>query len=129
MKLYTSSVFVDDQAKGLDFYTKVLGFVPKHDEPVGDDRWITVVSSEDMGGTELLLEPSHHPAKKAFKEALVKDGIPAAMFKVQDLDAEYHRLTDLGVKFSGKPVDAGKYRVAVFDDTCGNLIQLIQTDL
>lgn len=126
MKLYTTSVFVDDQAHAHDFYTRVLGFLPKHDVPVGEDRWITVVSSEDPDGTELVLEPSHHPAKKAFKAALVKEGAPAAMFKVNDLDAEYRRLTDLGVKFSGQPQDGGTYRVAIFDDTCGNFIQLIQ---
>jgi catechol 2,3-dioxygenase-like lactoylglutathione lyase family enzyme len=126
MKLYTISVFVDDQSKALEFYTKTLGFLPKHDEPIGDDRWITVVSREEPEGVELLLEPSHHPAKKKFKEALVAEGIPAAMFKVDDLDAEYRRLVDLGVRFQGKPIVGGAYRVAVFDDTCGNLIQLIQ---
>lgn len=126
MKIYTTSIFVDDQAKALEVYTKVLGFAPKHDEPVGDDRWITVVSPEAPDGTELVLEPSHHPAKKAFKEALVKDGVPAAMFRVDNLDAEYERLKGLGIEFRGRPIDGGKYRVAVFDDRCGNLIQLIE---
>jgi hypothetical protein len=88
--------------------------------------WITVVSGEDLDGTELLLEPSRHPAKRAFKDALVQEGIPAAMFKVDNLDAEHRRLTALGVKFIGQPTGAGMYRVAIFDDTCGNLIQLIQ---
>jgi catechol 2,3-dioxygenase-like lactoylglutathione lyase family enzyme len=126
MQLYTVSVFVDDQAKALEFYTKVLGFEAKNDEPVGEDRWLTVVSPKDPNGVELVLEPSHYPPKKVFKAALVKDGVPAAMFKVDDLDAEYQRLTGLGVKFMGSPKDGGKYRVAILDDTCGNLIQLIE---
>jgi catechol 2,3-dioxygenase-like lactoylglutathione lyase family enzyme len=126
MRLYTTSIFVDDQRHALDFYTKVLGFLPKHDEPVGEDRWLTVVSGSDPDGVELVLEPSLHPAKRAFKDALVAEGIPAAMFRVDDLHTEYQRLTELGIKFSGKPQDAGKYRVAIFDDTCGNLVQLIQ---
>lgn len=126
MQIYTSSVFVEDQAKGLDFYKNVLGFRPKHDEKIGDDRWLTLVSPEDPDGTELLLEPSRHPAKKAFKEALVKEGIPAAMFRVSDLDAEHDRLTAMGVEFKTPPTDAGKYRIAIIDDTCGNFIQLIE---
>ena len=100
MRIYVTSVLVDDQSKALDFYTKVLGFVPKHDVPVGDDRWLTVVSKEDPAGTELLLEPSGHPAAKPYKNALVADGIPATSFKVDDLNAEHQRLRDLGVRFT-----------------------------
>lgn len=126
MRIYVTSVLVDDQSKALDFYTKTLGFVPKHDVPVGEDRWLTVVSKEDPEGTELLLEPSGHPAAKPYKNALVADGIPATSFKVDDLDAEYRRLRDLGVRFTVEPMDAGTVRMAIFDDTCGNLIQIIE---
>ncbi|NNU47032.1 VOC family protein [Rhizobium sp. WYCCWR 11279] len=126
MRIYVTSVLVDDQQKALDFYTKLLGFVPKHDVPIGDDRWLTVVSKENPAGTELLLEPSGHPAAKPYKSALVADGIPATSFQVDDLDAEYQRLRDLGVRFTVEPMDAGTVRMAVFDDTCGNLIQIIE---
>ncbi|MBY3037525.1 VOC family protein [Rhizobium laguerreae] len=126
MRIYVTSVLVDDQQKALDFYTKILGFVPKHDVPIGDDRWLTVVSKENPAGTELLLEPSGHPAAKPYKSALVADGIPATSFQVDDLDAEYQRLRDLGVRFTVEPMDAGTVRMAVFDDTCGNLIQIIE---
>ncbi|MBY5696169.1 VOC family protein [Rhizobium leguminosarum] len=126
MRIYVTSVLVDDQQKALDFYTKILGFVPKHDVPIGDDRWLTVVSKENPAGTELLLEPSGHPAAKPYKSALVADGIPATSFQVDDLDAEYQRLRDLGVRFTAEPMDAGTVRMAVFDDTCGNLIQIIE---
>ncbi|NZD60955.1 VOC family protein [Rhizobium sp. WYCCWR 11290] len=126
MRIYITSVLVDDQQKALDFYTKILGFVPKHDVPIGDDRWLTVVSKENPAGTELLLEPSGHPAAKPYKSALVADGIPATSFQVDDLDAEYQRLRDLGVRFTVEPMDAGTVRMAVFDDTCGNLIQIIE---
>ena len=126
MRIYVTNVFVDDQDKAEKFYTDVLGFEVKHNIPLGENRWLTVVSSEDPGGTELLLEPSDHPAVKPYKEALVSDGIPAHSFQVQDLDAERKRLGDLGVEFTVEPMDAGPVRMAVFDDTCGNLIQLIQ---
>ncbi|MBY5643708.1 VOC family protein [Rhizobium leguminosarum] len=126
MRIYVTSVLVDDQQKALDFYTKILGFVPKHDVPIGDDRWLSVVSKENPAGTELLLEPSGHPAAKPYKSALVADGIPATSFQVDDLDAEYQRLRDLGVRFTVEPMDAGTVRMAVFDDTCGNLIQIIE---
>lgn len=120
------SVLVDDQAKALGFYTLKLGFVVKHDIPMGEHRWLTVVSQEAPDGTELLLEPSEHPAAGPFKSALVNDGIPAASFKVDDLDKEFERLRQLDVKFTVAPMDAGTVRMAVLDDTCGNLIQLVE---
>ena len=126
MKIYVTSVFVDDQDKAEKFYTEVLGFTVKHNIPLGKNRWLTVVSNEDSDGTELLLEPSDHPATKPFKDAIVADGIAAHSFQVQDLDAEWKKLSDLGVKFITGPMDAGSVHMAVFDDTCGNLIQLIQ---
>ncbi|TAI62833.1 VOC family protein [Bradyrhizobium sp. Leo170] len=127
MRIYVMSVFVDDQAKALDFYTEKLGFIVKHDIPLGGDhRWLTVVSKEAPEGAELLLEPSEHPAVGPYKSALVNDGIPAASFKVDDLEKEFERLRDLGVEFTVQPMDAGPVRMAVFDDTCGNLIQLVE---
>lgn len=119
-------MFVDDQAKAHDFYTEKLGFVVKNDIPVGDNRWLTVVSPEQPEGTELLLEPGDHPAVPEYKAAIVADGIPAASFQVDDVDAEHERLKSLGVGFTQPPVDAGPVRMAVLDDTCGNLIQLIE---
>ena len=126
MRLYVTSVFVDDQAKALDFYTNKLGFKLKHDVPVGNHRWLTVVSDAQPSGTELLLEPSEHPAVTPFKQALVADGIPFTSFQVDDLDSEYERLKDCGVEFMREPIDAGPVRMAIFNDTCGNLIQLVQ---
>ena len=126
MRIYVTTVFVDDQAHAEDFYTNKLGFVVKNDVPVGDARWLTVVSPEDQDGTELLLEPAGHPAVGPYKTALVADGIPAASFQVDDLAAEHERLSGLGVKFTQEPMDAGTVHMAVLDDTCGNLIQLIQ---
>ncbi|MEU9979360.1 VOC family protein [Streptomyces sp. NPDC051014] len=125
MKIRLTSVFVDDQAKALDFYTGILGFVKKHDVPLGGEaRWLTVVSPAEPGGTELLLEPSGHPAVKPYRDALVKDGIPLAQFAVDDVKAEYEPLRGLGVRFTQEPLDAGPVTTAVFDDTCGNLIQI-----
>lgn len=125
MKIHLTSVFVDDQAKALRFYTEILGFVKKHDVPLGGpDRWLTVVSPEEPGGTELLLEPAGHPAAKAYRDALVEDGIPLAQFAVDDVKAEYERLRGLGVRFTQEPLEMGPVTTAVFDDTCGNLIQL-----
>ncbi|GHA44983.1 hypothetical protein GCM10008927_07390 [Amylibacter ulvae] len=126
MKIYVTSVFVDDQDKAEKFYTDILGFQVKHNIPMGDDRWLTVVSNEAPEGTELLLEPSTHRAVKPYKDALVSDGIPAHSFQVENLDQEHKRLVDLGVEFVTAPTDAGPVRMAVFDDTCGNLIQLIE---
>ncbi|MBT2443923.1 VOC family protein [Streptomyces sp. ISL-36] len=125
MKIHLTSVFVDDQAKALRFYTEVLGFVKKHDVPVGEkDRWLTVVSPDEPGGTELLLEPAGHPAVKTYRDTLVTDGIPLAQFAVDDVTAEYERLRDLGVRFIQEPLEMGPVTTAVFDDTCGNLIQI-----
>ncbi|MDE0523698.1 MAG: VOC family protein [Boseongicola sp.] len=126
MRIYVTSIFVDDQDKAEKFYTDVLGFKVKNNVPLGENRWLTVVSREDPEGTELLLEPSDHPAVRPYMEALVSDGIPAHSFQVQDLDAERKRLGDLEVEFTVEPMDAGPVRMAVFDDTCGNLVQLIQ---
>ncbi|MER5267454.1 VOC family protein [Actinosynnema sp. NPDC002837] len=126
MRIHLSSVFVDDQAKALSFYTDVLGFVKKNDVPVGEDRWLTVVSPDDPDGTELLLEPSGHPAVKPYKDALVADGIPATAFAVDDVRAEYDRLRGLGVRFTQEPLEMGPVVTAVLDDTCGNLIQIAQ---
>lgn len=126
MKIYVTSVFVDDQDKAEKFYTEVLGFKVKHNIPLGDNRWLTVVSEEDPDGTELLLEPSDHPAVGPYKDAIVADGIAAHSFQVQDLDAEWKKLSGRGVNFVTEPMDAGAVHMAVFDDTCGNLIQLIQ---
>ncbi|NJP74853.1 VOC family protein [Streptomyces sp. C1-2] len=125
MRIHLTSVYVDDQAAAERFYTEVLGFVKKHDVPVGEqDRWLTVVSPDDPDGAELLLEPARHPAALAYREALVRDGIPLAQFAVGDVRAEHARLSGLGVRFTQEPVDAGPVTVAVLDDTCGNLIQL-----
>jgi len=126
MKIYVTSIFVDDQDKAEKFYTKVLGFTVKHDIPLGTNRWLTIVSDEDPEGTQLLLEPNDHPATQPFRDAIVADGVTAHSFQVQDLDAEWKKLSDRGVKFVTEPMDAGQVLMAVFDDTCGNLIQLIQ---
>ncbi|MET9401473.1 VOC family protein [Kitasatospora sp. NPDC002965] len=126
MRIHLTSVFVDDQDKALRFYTDALGFVKKTEVPVGADRWLTVVSPEDPDGTELLLEPDGHPAVKPYKTALVRDGIPAASFAVEDVPAEFERLRALGVRFTQEPQEMGPVTVAVLDDTCGNLIQITQ---
>ena len=124
MRITVTSVLVDDQAKALRFYTEVLGFEKKTEIPLGGASWLTVVSPEDRDGVELLLEPDAHPAAKPFKEALVADGIPYTSFAVADVDAEHERLTAKGVTFVQAPADMGQVRTAVFDDTCGNLIQI-----
>jgi catechol 2,3-dioxygenase-like lactoylglutathione lyase family enzyme len=123
-RINLTSVLVDDQEKALRFYTDVLGFVRKTDLPLGEDRWLTVVSPDDPDGTELVLEPDAHPAAKPFKRALVDDGIPFTSFAVDDVNAEHDRLRALGVRFTQEPLDAGAVTLAVFDDTCGNLIQI-----
>ena len=126
MRIGLASVLVDDQDKALRFYTDVLGFVKKHDVPVGGHRWITVVSPENPDGVELVLEPDEHPAARPFKQALVEDGIPFTSFDVMDVNAEYQRLVAAGVRFTQPPVEMGPVTTAVFDDTCGNLIQIAQ---
>jgi catechol 2,3-dioxygenase-like lactoylglutathione lyase family enzyme len=126
MKINLTSVLVDDQDKALRFYTDVLGFVKKTEIPLGEARWLTVVSPEDPDGPELLLEPDAHRAAKPFKEALVGDGIPFTSFAAADVQLEFERLRDLGVRFTQEPVAMGPVITAVFDDTCGNLIQIAQ---
>lgn len=126
MKIKLSSVLVEDQDKALEFYTEVLGFVKKQDMPAGEFRWLTVVSPEEPDGTELLLEPNDNPAAKAFQKAIFEQGIPLTAFAVDDLQGEYERLKKLGVVFSTEPTRMGHTTIAVFDDTCGNLIQLYQ---
>jgi catechol 2,3-dioxygenase-like lactoylglutathione lyase family enzyme len=126
VKIVVTSVLVDDQEKALRFYTDVLGFVTKNDIPMGEARWLTVVSPQDPSGTELLLEPDGHPAAGSFKAALVEDGIPYTSFGVDDIAAEFDRLSGLGVRFTQEPVAMGPVTTAVFDDTCGNLIQIAQ---
>ena len=126
MRIVVTSVLVDDQDKALRFYTDVLGFVKKHDVPVGAHRWLTVVSPDNPDGVELLLEPDEHPAVKPFKRAIVEDGIPFTSFDVKDVHAEYQRLVAAGVRFTQPPVEMGPVVTAVFDDTCGNLIQIAQ---
>ncbi len=124
MRINLTSVFVDDQAKALNFYTEVLGFVKKNDVPLGEHRWLTVVSPEDPDGPELLLEPSEHPAARPFKEALVADGIPFTSFAVEDVHGHFERLASQGVRFTQEPTQMGPVTTAVLDDTCGNLIQI-----
>lgn len=126
MRIYVTGVFVDDQAKALEFYTTKLGFEKKTDVPVGEYRWLTVVSPEQRDGVELLLEPSSHPAVKPYREAMVKDGIPLASFEVDDIEAECRRLKSLDVNITMDPINAGEVTIAMLDDTCGNLVQLIQ---
>lgn len=126
MRIVVTSVMVDDQEKALRFYTETLGFLKKQDFPVGLHRWLTVVSPSDPDGVELLLEPDEHPAAKPFKEALLCDGIPSTCFGVEDVHAEYQRLSGLGVHFTQPPVAMGTVTTAVLDDTCGNLIQIAQ---
>jgi catechol 2,3-dioxygenase-like lactoylglutathione lyase family enzyme len=128
MRITMTSVLVDDQDKALAFYTDVLGFVKKTEIPLGDHRWLTVVSPEDTDGTELLLEPDEHPAARPFKRALVEDGIPFTSFGVADVHAEHERLLALGVRFTQEPLAMGPVTTAVLDDTCGNLIQIASQD-
>jgi catechol 2,3-dioxygenase-like lactoylglutathione lyase family enzyme len=126
MRITLTSVLVDDQDVAQHFYTEVLGFVKKTDVPMGEHRWLTVVSPDDPDGVELVLEPSDHPAVGPFKEALVGDGIPYTSFGVADVRAEFERLSGLGVVFTQEPLEMGPVTTAVFDDTCGNLIQIAQ---
>jgi predicted enzyme related to lactoylglutathione lyase len=125
MRIELTTLFVDDQRAALAFYTEVLGFVKRRDIPLGNDFWLTVVSPDSPAGPELLLEPCGHPAVKPYRDALAEDGIPLAQFAVDDVEAEHERLTKAGVVFTQPPTDIGEQMVAVFDDTCGNLVQLI----
>jgi len=128
MKIKLSSVSIDDYDKALKFYTEMLGFLKKRDIPLGAGaRWITVVSAEEPEGTELLLEPNaDYPAMKALKESLMQDGIPFTAFEVRNVQEEYERMKDLGVEFTMEPTNMGMTSAAVFNDTCGNLIQIYQ---
>ena len=126
MRIHLTSVVVDDQRKALRFYTETLGFRVKHNIPLGEHAWITVVSAEDPEGTELLLEPDGHPAVRPFKAALMEDGIPSASFAVDDVKAEHDRLVGKGVRFVQPPTDLGTVITAVFDDTCGSLVQITE---
>ena len=126
MRIKLTSIMVDDQDKALRFYTGVFGFVKKHDIPVGEYRWITVVSADGHADVELALEPNANPVGKTFQEGLFKQGIPATAFEVDDIDREYRRLKTLGVVFTQEPTRQGPITIAVCADTCGNLSQLYQ---
>jgi predicted enzyme related to lactoylglutathione lyase len=126
MKIILTSVFVNDQDKALKFYTEKLGFVKKHDVPVGKFKWLTVVSPDHQDGIELLLEPNDNPVAKTYQKGIFEQGIPAASFGVEDIYAEYEKLKELGVKFTMEPTKMDQVTIAVFDDTCGNLIQIMQ---
>ena len=126
MRINITGMFVDDQQKALRFYTEVLGFQKKHEVPLGEFAWLTLVSPEEPSGVELSLEPTSHPAVSPFRDALMEDGIPWTSFAVDDVQAEYERLTNRGVRFLQPPVDHGPVITAVLDDTCGNLIQIAQ---
>ena len=126
MRIKLTSIMVDDQDKAIRFYTETLGFLKKHEIPVGAYRWITVTSPEGPDDMELSLEPNANPAAKTFQQAMFEQHIPLAAFEVSDINAEYARLSGLGVVFTSKPASAGPVMIAVFSDTCGNLIQLYQ---
>ncbi len=126
MNIIVNSIFVTDQAKALSFYTEKLGFVKKEDVPLGKHRWLTLVSPDEQGGTELLLEPDEHPAAKDYQKRIFAEGIPATMFGVANIHEEYKQLLEKGVEFTMTPTKMGAVTIAVLDDTCGNLIQIIQ---
>ncbi len=126
MKIRLCSVFEDNQDKALKFYTNVLGFVKKSDIWTGKYKWLTVVSPDDLGGVELVLEPSDNQATRTFKKTMFEQGLPLTAFSVDDIQKEYERMRMLGVKFTIEPTDTGPATIAVFDDTCGNLIQIYQ---
>lgn len=126
MKMYGKSVMVEDQQKALTFYTETLGFKVKHNIPLGEHSWITLVSEEEPDGTELLLEPNEYPKARELQEALMEDGIPWTAFSVDDIEAEVTKLEAKGVNFTQPPMKAGDATMAVFDDTCGNLIQIVE---
>ncbi|MFD1040525.1 VOC family protein [Virgibacillus byunsanensis] len=126
MKIKVTSVFVDDQERAHQFYTEVLGFIKKTDIPAGDFKWLTVVSPEDPEGVELLLEPNENPAAKTYQNTIYEEGIPTTSFAVDDIQKEYERLKNAGVKFTTEPTEVGPVTFAIFDDTCGNLIQISQ---
>jgi len=125
MKIVVTSIFVEDQERALEFYTTKLGFVKKHDIPMGQYRWLTLVSPDQPDGVELL-EPNEHPAAGSYQKKIFADGIPATMFGVEDIHRKYRRLVEAGVNFTTEPTTMGNVTIAILDDTCGNLIQLIQ---
>ena len=128
MKILLTSIFVNDQDRALRFYTDVLGFVKKSDVSAEEYRWLTVVSPDDQDGTELLLEPNSNPVAQAYQKGIFEQGIPAASFGVEDTHAEYGRLKERGVTFTMEPTEVlDGVTIAVFDDTCGNLIQIQTT--
>lgn len=126
MKIKLNSIFVDNQDKALAFYTEILGFIKRSEIPVGEFKWLTVVSPEGPHDIELVLEPNANPAAKTFQKAIFNQGIPITAFEVENIHAEFERLKDLGVKFSVEPTQTGAVTIAIFSDTCGNLIQLYQ---
>jgi len=126
MKIKLNSVFVDNQDKALKFYTEVLGFVKKNDIPMGKFRWLTVVSPDEPNGTELVLEPDENPAAKSFKKSIFEHGIPITAFQVDDIEREYTRMKKLGIMFKKPTTNMGPVTMAMFDDTCGNYIQIYQ---
>ena len=126
MRIILASVFVEDQDKALKVYTEKLGFVKKEDVPVGEFKWLTVVSPDDQAGTELLLEPNDNPVAQAYQKGIFEQGIPATSFGVTDIHAEYERLKARGLTFTMDPTKMDQVTMAVFDDTCGNLIQIMQ---
>ncbi|WP_252312721.1 VOC family protein [Sinobaca sp. H24] len=126
MKIIVTSIFVQDQEKALSFYSDVLGFVKKHDVPAGEFRWISLVSPNDQAGTELVLEPNNHPAAKEYQSKLFSEEIPVTMFGVEDINKKYEQLVKKGVRFTMEPTTMGEITIAVFDDTCGNLIQIVE---
>ena len=126
MRIYVTSVLVDDQEKALRFYTEILGFVKKEDIPMGAARWLTVVSPEGPNDIELVLEPNSNAAAKTYQESLFQQGIPATSFRAQNIRREFERMKALGVVFRQEPTQAGPVTIAKFEDTCGNLIQLHQ---
>lgn len=126
MNIIVTSLFVEDQDQALKFYSETLGFIKKNDIPIGEFRWITLVSPDNQQGTELVLEPNNHPAAKEFQQKIFGEGIPATMFGVEDVQKEYERLLDQGVNFTIEPTEMGNVKIAVLDDACGNLIQIAQ---
>jgi catechol 2,3-dioxygenase-like lactoylglutathione lyase family enzyme len=126
IRINVTSVFVDDQDKALKFYTEKLGFIKKTDIPVGEYKWLTVVSPAEPNGVELLLEPDQNPAAQAYKQSIFEQGIPATSFAVDDIQAEYERMQALGVEFTAPPAAMGPVTIATLNDTCGNLIQIAQ---
>ena len=126
MRINRYSIFVENQDKALSFYTEKLGFIKKHDEPLGEFKWLTVVSPEDPDGTEVLLEPNKNSVAKTYQKGLFEQGIPATSFGVENIQTEFEKLKELGVRFTLEPTKMDKVSVAIFDDTCGNLIQIIQ---